>query len=67
MEDQTIQQALMLLKTLSLKNIANLKQSGPDSVTLFVETCNGLICLMLASKAQDSQLHLKVYNVVQLL
>ena len=30
-------------------------------------TSNGLVCLMLASKVQDSDMHLKVANVVQLL
>jgi len=34
---------------------------------MFEETCQGLVCLMIASKVQDSDLHLKVENVVQLL
>ena len=34
---------------------------------LFEMTSNGLVCLMLASKVQDSDMHLKVANVVQLL
>lgn len=36
-------------------------------MTLLEQTSNGLVCLMLASKVQDSGIHLKVANVVQLL
>ena len=61
MEDQTIQQALMLMKTLSLERKSELETSMYD------ELCQGLVCLMVASKIQDSSMHLKVENVVQLL
>ena len=74
MEDQTIQQALILLKiVVSLRKSPaatspNLQDKDGAKVTpLFEMTSNGLVCLMLASKVQDSDMHLKVANVVQLL
>ena len=73
MEDQTIQQALILLKivvslTKSPAASPNFQDKDGAKVTpMFEMTSNGLVCLMLASKVQDSDMHLKVANVVQLL
>lgn len=65
MEDQTIQQALMLLKSLTLRR--KRPEQNATAPNLFEETMQGLTCLMIASKVQDSDLHLRVENVVQLL
>ena len=55
----------MLLKSLTLHRKGASKQDVTPS--LFDETTQGLTCLMIASKVQDSDLHLRVENVVQLL
>ena len=55
----------MLLKSLTLRRKRVSKEVAPPS--LFEETMQGLTCLMIASKIQDSDLHLRVENVVQLL
>lgn len=60
MEDQTIQQAIFLLKLVILKK--NRVKSS-----LVEQTSVALVCLMIASKVQDSDMHLKVANVAQLI
>ena len=62
---------MILLKLVSVEkhsdNEAALNHFGVKMSPLFEMTSNGLVCLMLASKVQDSDMHLKVSNVVQLL
>lgn len=60
MEDQTIQQAIILLKLIVLKK-DRVKSSLVDLASI------ALVCLMIASKVQDSDMHLKVANVAQLI
>jgi len=55
----------MLLKSLNLKR--NKTQPHLQGISLFEETMSGLTCLMIASKVQDSEMHLRVEDVVQLL
>ena len=53
----------MMLKLTTLKQIP-VQDSEGKPTTLLDQTSNGLVCLMLASKVQDSDIHLKVSNVV---